>query len=79
MLSEVQDSEEGVWVALFSVTFHCRAESWCCEDQIGKRGEVEELVVDVKELAEECLQAVEIDLGVGVEPFKVDVEDAGIL
>jgi hypothetical protein len=49
------------------------------EDEVGEGGQVEEFVVDVEELAQERLEAVEIDSGLRVEPFKVDIDHIIVL
>ena len=45
------------------------------EEEFGEGGEFEEVVVDVEELAEESLEAVEVDVGVEAVECKVDVDD----
>ena len=49
------------------------------EDEVGEGGEVEVRGVDVKELLQEGLDAVEVILRLRVEPFEFDVEDVEVL
>ena len=49
------------------------------QDQVCEGGHVEEVAVDVEELAEEGLDAVEVDFGVKVKPFEVYVDNVEVL
>jgi hypothetical protein len=76
---QVQDCEEGVWVCLVAVDFDSAAERGLRQNQIGQFGEIEKLRIDVEELAQQRLEAVEIYSGLRVEPFKVDVDHVHVL
>lgn len=70
---------ECVGVCFFPVDFYGGADGGVGEDEVGEGGGVEEGAVDVEELAEEGFGAVEVDCGVEVEPFEVDVDDVEVL
>ena len=76
---KIQDGENGVGVGLVTVDLDGATEERLREDQVGEFGEIEELGVDVEELPQEGFNAVEVNGGLGVKPFKVYVDDVHIL
>jgi hypothetical protein len=79
VLADVQHGQKRIRVRLLAVDLDRRAEQRLREDQVGQRGQVEQLRVGVEQLAQETLEAVEVDVGVRVEPFEVDVYKLGVL
>lgn len=79
MRGEIQHGQEGVRIGFVAVYFHSASEQRLREDEVREFGQIEELRVDVEELAQERLQAVEVDCGLGVKPFKVDVYEVHVL
>lgn len=79
MLLQVQCSEKGICVVALAVDLDSRADGLVLQYEIRERGYVKKLRVDIKELAEQLLDSVEVNLGVKVEPLKIDVDDVEVL
>jgi hypothetical protein len=79
VLAQVEDCEEGEGIAFVAVDFDGAAEHGLREDEVGEGGQVEEFVVDVEELAQERLEAMEVDGGLRVKPLEVDINHIIVL
>jgi len=76
---EVQDGEKSIGIRLVAIDLYGTAEQWLRQYNICELREVEELRVDIEELSQEVLEAMEIHGGLRVEPFKINVYHVHVL
>lgn len=79
MLCEVESRQEGVGIISLVVDLDRRPNSALFEYQVGECGQLEELRINVKELPQEGLHTVKVDVGVEVEPLKVNIDSIEVL
>lgn len=79
MLLQVENRQERIWIRLIPIDLHRRSQQRLPQDQVGEGRHIEDLGIVVEQLAEEVLQAVEINGGLRVEPFEVDIDHLNIL
>lgn len=79
VLLQVQHRQERIRIRLIAINLDRRAQQRLHQNQIGEGRDIEDLGIVVKQLTEEVLEAVEIDSGLRVEPFEVDIDHFNIL
>ena len=79
MLLQVQNRQEGICIRLVAIYFHRRPERWLRQDEVSQRRQFEELSVNIKQLLQERLDPMKVDLWLGIKPLKVDIEYVKIL
>lgn len=75
----IEDRQHSVGIGALAIGLDCRADGILRQDQVGQLRHVELVGVDVKQLAEQRLDTVEVDLGVEVEPLEVNIDIVEIL
>ena len=79
VLLQVQHRQERIRIRLIAINLDRRAQQRLRQNQIGEGRDIEDLGIVVKQLTEEVLEAMEIDSGLRVEPFEVDIDHFNIL
>jgi hypothetical protein len=76
---KVQYGKESIRVRFNAIRLHGASERRLRQYQVRELGEIEQLGVDVEELSQQCFEAVEVDVRVGVKPFEFDVDHVHVL
>ena len=79
MCLQVQYGKESIWVRLVAVDLYGTAEQRLRQYNICEFRKVEKLRVDVEELAQEVLEAMEINGRLRIKPFEIDIYHVHVL
>ena len=79
VLLQVQDRQEGICIRLIAIHFHGRPQCRLRQDEVRQRRQFEQLSINIKQLLQERLDPMKVNLWLGIKPLKVDVEYVKIL
>ena len=71
----IKHGEEGIWISLATVCFYGGANEGLGQDEVGELVGMEELYICLEELEDEPLEGDEVDIRIGIEKLKVDVDE----
>lgn len=71
---QIQHRQKRVRVCLISINLDRRSQQRLRQNHICQRGEIEQLRIDIKQLAKQNFQPMKIIFRLRIEPFEIDID-----